>query len=121
MPKNRLPLLALIAATAFPSAALAFDRIETREAFLAAIEGRDLRLMLFGITLNVLPDGTIRGDAMGWAVTGSWEWKDGYFCREMDWSGTPIPYNCQLVEQRGDAIRFTVDKGEGDSARFALR
>jgi hypothetical protein len=40
----------------------------------------------------------------------------------MDWSGYPIPLNCQLVEAKGDEeIRFTVDKGEGDSASFKLR
>ena len=77
---------------------------------------------LFGISLKVEPDGEIRGSAMGWDVTGTWEWQDGYFCREMDWSGYPIPKNCQLVEAKGDeAIRFTVDKGAGDSASFNLR
>jgi hypothetical protein len=116
------PLLVLLfSLMALPSRAEGFERIATREDFVAAVEGRDLRIGLLGVTLNVRPDGTITGDAMGWAVTGKWDWKDGFFCREMDWSGTPIPYNCQLVERRGDDIRFTVDKGKGDSARFALR
>lgn len=116
------PLLVLLfSLMALPSRAEGFERIATREVFVAAVEGRDLRIGLLGVTLNVRPDGTITGDAMGWAVTGKWDWKDGFFCREMDWSGTPIPYNCQLVERRGDDIRFTVDKGKGDSARFALR
>lgn len=116
------PLLVLLfSLMALPSRAEGFERISTREDFVAAVEGRDLRIGLLGVTLNVRPDGTITGDAMGWAVTGKWDWKDGFFCREMDWSGTPIPYNCQLVERRGDDIRFTVDKGKGDSARFALR
>jgi hypothetical protein len=40
----------------------------------------------------------------------------------MDWSGTEIPYNCQLVEVAGDSqIRFTVDQGAGDSATLNLR
>ena len=116
------PLLVLLfSLMALPSRAEGFERIATREDFVAVVEGRDLRIGLLGVTLNVRPDGTITGDAMGWAVTGKWDWKDGFFCREMDWSGTPIPYNCQLVERRGDDIRFTVDKGKGDSARFALR
>lgn len=122
MPNALLPTLAL-SSTLVASAvqAQAYERISTREDFVAAVQDRDLRIGLLGITLNVKPDGTITGDAMGWPVTGTWEWQDGFFCREMDWSGTPIEFNCQLVEKRGESIRFTVDKGEGDSARFALR
>lgn len=98
-----------------------FTRVETREAFLAALGEKTLHFGMFGIRLDVRADGTIKGSAMGWDVTGTWNWQDGYFCREMDWSGTPVPFNCQLVEQNGDELRFTVDKGAGDSARFALR
>ena len=33
-----------------------------------------------------------------------------------------IEFNCQLVEANGDErMRFTVDKGTGDSATFKLR
>jgi hypothetical protein len=122
MPNALLPTLALtssLVATAVE--AQAYERIATRDEFVAAVKDRDLRIGLLGITLKVQPDGTITGNAMGWPVTGTWEWQDGFFCREMDWSGTPIAYNCQLVERRGENIRFTVDKGKGDSARFALR
>ena len=64
----------------------------------------------------------IKCSALGWAVSGTWNWNEGYFCREMDWSGTPIPHNCQLVEARGDRkLRFTTDRGAGDSASFDLR
>jgi hypothetical protein len=72
--------------------------------------------------LKITPDGQINGSALGWDVTGTWAWEDGYFCREIDWSGKPIPYNCQLVEVQDNAkIRFTVDKGAGDEATFNLR
>jgi hypothetical protein len=98
-----------------------FAPVTSREEFLSIIEGRELRLGLFSIRLNVNPDGTILGSAMGWGVTGTWAWDDGYFCREMDWSGEPIPFNCQLVEVRDDKLRFTVDKGAGDEATFNLR
>lgn len=122
MPRYTVPvLMILFAAVAAPALADDYTRIESRDEFVAAVDGRDLRIGLLGITLNVKADGTITGDAMGWPVTGSWEWKDGFFCREMDWSGTPIAFNCQLVERSGDDMRFTIDKGAGDSARFALR
>lgn len=122
MPARMLPVLALSLLSALPAAADGFQRIDDRDEFLGRVGGRELRLGLFGISLEVKPDGRIEGSAMGWDVTGRWDWKDGYFCREMDWSGYPIPMNCQLVEARGDEqIRFTVDRGAGDSASFNLR
>jgi hypothetical protein len=113
----------LAAGLAFSAGAgAAFERVEDRERFLDLVAGKELRLGLFGVTLRVDAEGTIEGSAAGWDVTGTWAWRDGYFCREMDWSGTPIPYNCQLVEQRGgERIRFTVDRGDGRQATFGLR
>ena len=111
-----------LALSALPAMAEGYSRISDRNAFVQTVEGKELRLGLFGISLQVESDGEIRGRALGWDVTGRWEWRDGYFCREMDWSGYPIPMNCQLVEAREDEeIRFTVDRGAGDSASFKLR
>ena len=116
-----LVLSLVLAAFAAPALAQGYARIDDRARFLETVEGRDLRMPLFGITLNVNPDGSITGEAMGWAVTGRWDWQDGYFCREMDWSGYAIAPNCQLVEVNGDSMRFTVDRGAGNSASFRLR
>jgi len=113
---------ALLSLIALPAAAEGFSRISDRTDFVKTVSGKELRLGMLGISLQVEPDGEIKGSALGWDVTGTWEWQDGYFCREMDWSGYPIPKNCQLVEARGaEEIRFTVDKGAGDSASFTLR
>ncbi len=109
-------------ATAHPAAAEGFQPVTEKDRFLTLIQDRELRIGLYNLSLNVLPDGRIDGSAMGWKITGQWAWKDGYFCREMDWSGTPISYNCQLVEADGaEKLRFTVDQGKGDSATFRLR
>lgn len=109
-------------ATAMPAAANEYQPVTELSDFLDTVEGRELRLGLFGVSLSILPDGRIDGSASGWALTGTWTWEDGFFCREMDWGGTPIPYNCQLVEVRNDnQIRFTVDRGAGDAASFNLR
>lgn len=121
------PALALAAAlfagatVAATPAAADFQEIRDRSEFLDLVQGRSLRLGLFGINIDVRPDGTIDGRASGWDLTGTWSWQDGYFCREMDWSGTEIPYNCQLVEVAGNRMRFTVDRGAGDDAVFNLR
>lgn len=99
-----------------------FAPVRDRADFVSLVDGKELRIALYNLTLKVTPDGRITGNALGWDITGSWVWKDGYFCREMDWSGKAIPYNCQLVETRGaEQLRFTVDRGTGDSATFRLR
>ena len=102
-------------------AAAAFDRISDRSTFMETVGGKDLRIGIYGLTLNVLDNGQITGRAVGYDITGSWSWENGYFCRDMDWSGYPIEYNCQLVEVDGDRIRFTVDQGAGDDAVLRIR
>jgi len=99
-----------------------FQPIKDKGAFLSLVENRELRIPLYNLSLTLLPDGQIKGRALGWDITGKWSWNDGYFCREMDWSGMLIDYNCQLVEAKGaERLRFTVDRGAGDSATFRLR
>ena len=107
---------------AAPVAAQDFVPVKDRSAFLDLVNGKELRIALYGLSLNVLPDGRISGSAVGRAVTGNWSWKNGYFCRDMDWGERDIGYNCQLVEVAGNSqMRFTVDRGAGQSATFALR
>ncbi|MEM1374567.1 MAG: dihydrodipicolinate reductase [Pseudomonadota bacterium] len=109
--------VAMIAATPLH----AMEAISDRSTFMATLDGRELRLGLYGLSLNVTADGRIAGRAMGQSVSGDWSWQDGYFCREMLWGEREIPYNCQLVEAQGDRMRFTTDRGAGDSASFNLR
>lgn len=114
-------ITALTLCVTLPTVAHAYERISDRADFLSTVEGKDLKIALYGLTLNVRGDGTITGRAVGWDITGSWSWQDGYFCRDMDWSGYAIDYNCQLVEVAGDRIRFTVDQGAGDDAVLRIR
>ena len=116
-------ILSLILVTAAaPAAADSSVAVKDQATFLSLIDGKELRNFLYGVRLNVLDNGEIDGSAIGWPIEGSWTWQDGFFCREMSWGGDPIPYNCQLVEARGDdRLRFTVDQGAGDSASFRLQ
>uniref|UniRef100_UPI00286CC7AB hypothetical protein n=1 Tax=Tabrizicola sp. TaxID=2005166 RepID=UPI00286CC7AB len=117
-----LAAVALWVCAVMPAAADDFAEIRDKSEFMSLVEGRELRIGLYNLTLNLLPDGQIKGRALGWDITGSWDWQDGHFCREMDWSGMEIDYNCQLVETRGgEVLRFTVDRGAGDSASFKVR
>lgn len=116
-------LLALIlSASATVAVADGYEPVHDETRFVALVSGKELSNFLYGVRLQVLPEGLIAGSAVGWEITGTWDWIDGYFCREMNWGGDPIPYNCQLVEARGDErLRFTVDQGAGSSASFRLR
>lgn len=119
--KQFLFALTLVAA-ASPAFANNFAQVSDKETFLSLVEGRELRNRLYGVRLNVGSDGQIQGAAIGWDITGTWSWQDGFFCREMNWGGDVIPYDCQLVEQLGgERLRFTVDRGAGDSASFRLQ
>ncbi len=119
---QRFAATVLTVLAALPALANDFAAVRDKAAFLSLVEGKELRIGVYNLTLSLMPDGQIKGRALGWDITGSWAWKDGYFCRELDWSGMAIPYNCQLVEARGaDVVRFTVDQGNGATASFKLR
>jgi hypothetical protein len=113
---------ALSALLGMPACADTYAPIKDVTAFLQIVEGRDLRIGLYDLTLNLAPDGQITGSALGWSISGTWRWDGNFFCRQMDWSGYAIEDNCQLVEALGtEKLRFTTDQGAGDSATFKLR
>ncbi|WP_108814484.1 dihydrodipicolinate reductase [Loktanella sp. Alg231-35] len=119
--KHAILSLALIGVAA-PAAADGYAPVKDEQTFVSLIQGKELRNFFYGVRLNVRENGQIDGSAVGWDIAGTWSWEDGFFCREMSWGGDPIPYNCQLVEAQGnERLRFTVDRGAGDSAFFRLR
>lgn len=105
--------------SATPLAAQDMQRLNSLTEFVEVVEGR--QLTRFGIKLTVAPSGDIRGRAFGKDVTGQWRWDAGYFCRDLFFGDEDLGPNCQLVTARGDRIRFTSDRGAGDSAMFKLR
>ena len=114
--------LSCIAAAATLCAAPAFAEFSTvddQSEFVELISGKELRRPF--VSLEVTPDGAISGYGAAWPVTGNWTWSDGYFCRDIFWGGDPLGYNCQEVQATADRIRFTSDRGAGDSAEFRLR
>ena len=113
-----LTALALTALVAAPAAA-ENQRIDSRDVFVSLIDGRALTRL--GITLNVTPDGRISGRAFGKPVKGGWAWKNGYFCRSLFFGDENLGDNCQVVEKRGESLRFTADQGQGDYADLRLR
>lgn len=110
-----LTLLVFLAA----SPALAFDRVSDRAAFLNLVAGKELRTL--GIRLVVTRAGEITGRAFGQPVTGSWDWKDGYFCRTLQAGDDVYGLNCQVVSQKNNRVRFQADRGTGDVATLRIK
>lgn len=117
---RQFALAVALSILALPAAA-DYRPVTDQSEFLSLISGKRLTMRIYGLELIVAPSGQIAGEALGYPVTGAWDWQNGFFCREMDWGGDEIPYNCQLVEVHGDLLRFTVDQGAGRSAAFRLR
>jgi hypothetical protein len=113
-----------IATTLFASsfampAAAEFARVDDRDTFIGLIQGKTLTRPF--VQLQVSPEGEIMGRGARWDINGDWTWQDGFFCRDLYWGGDDLGYNCQEVRANGDRIRFTADRGAGDSADFRLR
>ena len=116
-------LLAATTAAAFALVSPAqadLRKVESQQEFVTLVANKTLPRPL--IKLTVSPDGSIAGRGARWDGVGSWSWQDGYFCRDLFWGGDALGYNCQEVRATPDGrIKFTSDKGAGDSAMFRLR
>ena len=102
-----------------PMPAVAFERVATRDAFVSLVRGKVLSGPR-GVRLQVLSDGRIAGRGFGLAVSGAWAWRDGYFCRTLETALRDFPENCQLVAVSGGTVRFTADRGAGETADLTL-
>ena len=109
---------ALTFAAATPAAA-EFSKVNSAAEFKTIVAGKTLTRPLVRIKVN--PNGSISGRGATWDVTGNWSWKNGFFCRKLEWGGDDLGYNCKEVKASGKKIRFTSDQGSGDSADFSLR
>jgi len=121
----RTPITALATTLALTGAVHAqeggFRPVTDEQAFVSTVVQKDLRLPMFGVAIQVQPNGAIVGEAMGKPVTGTWEWRNGTFCRAMTWGEEALEHNCQLVEVAEGKVRFTLDAGAGQSAVFKMR
>ena len=116
------PMLSLLAALALAAATPAvaeFSKVESAAEFKRLIGGKTLTRPWVKLTVGT--NGAIAGKGAAWAISGRWTWKDGFFCRSLEWGGDDLGYNCQEVKAFGTKIRFTSDQGSGDSADFSLR
>ncbi|MDJ0859923.1 MAG: dihydrodipicolinate reductase [Dinoroseobacter sp.] len=106
--------------------AVAFERVTSENRFVELVEGKSLSLLRplllrASIVLEVSRDGDISGTALRKPVTGAWQWRDGFFCRDLAYGDKDLGPNCQVVEIKDDQIRFIADQGLGDRADFRLK
>ena len=111
-------IVGTVAMLASNAAMADMQKIETVEQFVEFVQGKKLTRPL--IKLEVSSDGRISGRGVTWDVEGNWSWQNGYFCRDLFWGGDALGYNCQEVRANGNRIRFTSDRGAGDTAVFRL-
>lgn len=113
-------MLGFIVATAAASAASAeMTKVNSQKDFVCLVAGKKLTRPF--VKIEVAQDGNITGKGVTWEITGDWTWKDGYFCRNLFWGGDTLGYNCQEIKVKDGLVRFTSDRGEGDSAEFKMK
>ncbi len=114
-----LPVLAAVAVALATPAAAELSKVNSAAEFKNIVSGKTLTRPL--VRLNVGSNGTISGRGATWDISGNWTWKNGYFCRSLEWGGDDLGYDCAEVKASGRKIRFTTEQGRGDSADFSLR
>lgn len=117
--KHVLPVIAALTFAAATPAVAEFSKVNSAEEFKTIVVGKTLTRPL--LRIKVSPNGSISGRGATWDLSGNWTWKNGYFCRSLEWGGDDLGYNCQEVRASAGKIRFTSDQGSGDSADFSLR
>lgn len=116
--KAAISVVLFCAAATFANAD-SFEPVTEQTRFEALVLNK--KLTTLGVSLIVRPDGGIEGRAFGRNVTGEWDWRDGYFCRDLTFGQQELAPNCQLVTVAGDRIRFTSDFGTGQTANLWLK
>ena len=66
-------------------------------------------------------DGTIVGKVNGERASGSWEWKNGFWCRTISWGSAEMPYDCQAVFHKNGTGVFIRNKGQGEQTVVKLQ
>lgn len=91
-----------------------WQRVETEEAFRQAFA--DKRLSLGDMTFTIHGNGRISGRIGDSRLTGAWYWQDRYFCRTAELDGEDLGLDCEIIETRGNQMRYIRHKGKGEAS-----
>jgi len=97
----------------------AAEEIETVQRFEELVVGK--KLVQDKAWVRILTDGKVegKGPKVG-DIHGSWEWKDGLYCRDIVIDGEPLPHDCQSVSIAGDTVTFSHNDGSGISVSWSI-
>lgn len=74
-----------------------------------------------GFSFVISQNGTMSGSWGGGSLEGTFEMRDGYFCRVLTQSPRgPMPEDCQLFILEGDSLTGTRDRGNGVSFTYTV-
>lgn len=93
---------------------ISWKRVTTRDEFVSRFAG--VTLVADGLRFVIHDDGRIVGDLDGLPLSGCWYWEDGFFCRTADLDGTPLELDCEIIECRGDQMRYIRERGNGEAS-----
>lgn len=110
-----LVLLAALAACAQTVLPVTYGRIMTEQEFVATAVGRTVSNADTSVTIT--GDGRITGVTHGTEIAGTWEWRDGFWCRTIT---APVRSNedCQVWDVRNGVLTVTRDRGAGETIVF---
>lgn len=92
----------------------AWKRLTTRDDFLDNFA--EVTLVADALRFVIHEDGTIVGEVGGRPLTGRWYWENGYFCRTAVLDGETLELDCEIIEYRGDQMRYIRERGNGEAS-----
>ncbi len=96
-----------------------WTRLKTKEDYLRY--GADNYYGEAGGMSVATSDGKIKGKFAGLELSGTWEWKDTYFCRTSSLGEMDLGYNCIAIDVTNTKMRLTLDKGEGPQVVYVKK
>lgn len=95
---------------------VAWDRVTTKQEYLD--KGADNYYGDAAGKSIATHDGIIKGIFAGQQLTGTWNWKDEYFCRTSTLGSMDLGSDCIQIDVTDDKMRLTLNKGEGLSVVY---
>ena len=85
-----------------------------------ALAGRTISLDQ-GQSFIISENGTLDGSWDGKPLVGTYEMRDGFFCRTLSQGPRgPSPEDCQLLVLDGNSLTGSRDRGNGDSFTYTV-
>lgn len=101
-----ITVVAAIALIAPQAAKAELKQIKDKSEFVQLVQGKTLSRPL--VRLTVTADGNITSRGATWDVNGSWDWKDGFFCQDLNWGGCR---HCTMMS--GNSVTLGQSEGYG--------